>query len=89
MWYFYVLESLKDYSLYKGYTDDLKRRVSSEHNKKRGGAYSSKHAPFKVIYYEAYLEKADATEAERFYKTGYGREILQGKLKNYLEKRDR
>ncbi len=84
MWYFYVLESLKDGALYKGYTDDLKRRFLSEHNRKRGGSYTKKHAPFKLIYYEAYLEKADAMKSERFFKTGYGREVLNDKLENYI-----
>jgi len=87
MWYFYVLESLKDQTLYKGHTDDLKRRLLDEHNKKRGGAYSKKHAPFKVIYYEAYIEKTDEVKAELFFKTGYGREVLKGKLENYFKNR--
>lgn len=87
MWYFYVLESLKDFTLYKGHSDDLKRRVFEEHNQKRGGSYTKKHAPFKLIYYEAYIEKTDAIRAERFFKTGYGREILKGKLESYLKNR--
>ncbi len=89
MWYFYVLESVKDGSLYKGHTNDLKRRVSEEHNKKRGGVYSKKHAPYKVIYYEAYLEKTDAVKSELFFKTGYGREVLKDKLASYLKQKKR
>ncbi len=89
MRYFYVLESIKDRSLYKGSTNDLRRRLADEHNKKRGGSYTKKHAPFRLIYYEAYLEKADALKAENFYKTGYGREILKGKLEIYLRNKMR
>lgn len=88
MWYFYVLESLNDKTFYKGYTENLKRRLIEEHNKHRGGVFSKKHAPFKLIYYEAYLNKADAIKAESFFKTGYGREILNGKLENYLINRE-
>jgi putative endonuclease len=84
MWYCYILESLKNKILYKGHTDNLKRRFK-EHNEKRGGKYTKKFAPFKLIYYETYIEKADAEQTERFYKTGYGREILKGKIKNYLK----
>ena len=51
-----------------------------EHNKKRGGEYSKKNAPFILIFYEAYLSKKDAENAERFYKSGYGREVLKGKF---------
>ncbi len=86
MWYFYTLESLKNGSLYKGLTDNLKRRIEDEHNKKRGGVYTGKHGPYKLIYYEAYLEKPDAVKAEKFFKTGYGREILKNKLENYFKK---
>ena len=87
MWYFYVIESLKSHILYKGHTSDLKRRLLLEHNQKRGGVYSKKHAPFKLIYYEAYLEKEDAVRSELFFKTGYGREVLKGKLEKYLQKK--
>jgi predicted GIY-YIG superfamily endonuclease len=76
-----VLESLKDGSLYKGYTDNLKRRFL-EHNQKRGGSCTSKHAPFKINYYESFLEKADAAKSERFFKIGYGREVLRDRLGN-------
>lgn len=86
MWYCYVLESVKDGSLYTGYTDNLQRRVNEEHNKKRGGNYSGKHAPYKLIFYEAFLEKADAAKAEKFFKSGYGREVLKDKIGTYLNK---
>ena len=89
MWYFYLLESLKDQSFYKGHTNDLKRRLLLEHNHKRGGRYTKKHAPYKLVYYEAYTEKVDATNSEKFFKTGYGREVLRGKLENYLKSRNR
>lgn len=84
MWYFYTLESLKNGIWYKGYTDDLRRRMD-EHNRKSGGKTTRSNGPFKLIYYEAYLNKSDAAKAEKFYKTGYGREIFKGKLENYLK----
>ncbi len=85
MWYVYVLTSLKNKRLYTGMTDDLRRRVA-EHNGKRGGVYTSKNGPFKLIFYEAYLDKSDAVKAEKFFKSGYGREVLKEKLKGYLGK---
>ena len=75
--YTYVLQSEKDGDHYIGYTNDLRRRVE-EHNKGKNFSTTFRR-PFKLIYYEAYLEKRDAQEAERFYKTGYGREVLNGK----------
>jgi putative endonuclease len=85
LWYIYVLESENNGRKYVGYTNDLKRRFE-EHNRKSGGSYSKKQGKFKLVYYEAYLEKQDATKAERFYKSGCGREVLNGKLENYYKK---
>jgi putative endonuclease len=83
MWYVYILESLKNRRLYIGYTNDLKRRFE-EHNQGRGGVYTKKNGGWRLIFYEAYLEKKDATKAEKFFKTGYGRDVLKGKLENYF-----
>ncbi len=83
MFYVYILKSRKNERLYTGSTNILRRRFD-EHNNKKGGYYTSKNAPFDLIYYEAYSHKKDAIEQELFYKTGYGREILHGKLKNYF-----
>jgi len=86
MWYAYILKSQKNGRLYIGSTDNLKRRVL-EHNSGIGGRYSSHNRPYKVIFYEAYIEKSDAMRAEKFFKSGYGREVLKNdKLKSYFEK---
>lgn len=85
MWYVYVLQSLKNNTLYTGITSDLKRRFQ-EHNKKHGGSYTSKNSPFILIFYEAYLNKKDATKAETYFKSGHGREVLKDKLSNYLQR---
>jgi putative endonuclease len=79
MYYTYVLKSEKNGRHYIGSTDDLKRRIK-EHNSGIGGAYTSKSRPFKLVYYEAYISYDLARKAERFYKTGNGREVLKGKL---------
>jgi len=84
MWYVYVLENISNKRLYIGYTNDLKRRFA-EHNQGRGGAYTKKMGEFKLIFYETYMEKSDAAKGEVFYKSGYGREVLKGKLSNYLK----
>jgi len=79
MYYVYVLMSRKNKSLYIGYTGNLKQRVQ-EHNAKQGGTYTKKNAPFDLVFYEAFLEKKDATKQELFYKSGYGRKILHDKI---------
>ena len=42
--------------------------------------------PWKLIYYEAYLNQADAMGRERYLKSGAGRGFLKAQLRNYLAK---
>ncbi|TSC53296.1 MAG: putative endonuclease [Parcubacteria group bacterium LiPW_39] len=63
MYYFYVLQSLKDKNLYFGYSDDLRIRFK-EH--KGGRVPSTKNRrPLELVYYEAYGSEKDARERER------------------------
>ena len=84
MWYVHVIKSLKNERLYVGSTNDIKRRLK-EHNDGVGGKYTKDNRPFKLVFYEAFLNKKDAMKDELFFKTGYGREVLKTKLKNYLQ----
>lgn len=54
-----------------------------EHKSKKSN-FTSRNGKFDLVFYEAYLNKVDALEAERYFKTGHGREVLKKKLKNYL-----
>ena len=42
--------------------------------------------PWKLIYYEAYLEQSDALGRERYLKSGAGRRFFKAQLKYYLRK---
>ena len=79
----YILKSLKNNKLYTGYTSDLKHRFE-EHNSLVGGSYTSKNAPFKIMYYECFLNKKDALMEEKFLKSGKGRDSLKLRLKYTL-----
>jgi len=81
MFYVYILESLKDKKLYVGYTNNLRRRFE-EHNSGKIDVTKYRR-PFKIIYYEAYLNQQDATSREKYFKTGWGRTYLKRILKNY------
>jgi putative endonuclease len=85
MFYVYLLESEKDNTWYVGYTTDLKDRLAN-HN--YGGNTSTKtRRPFKLIYFEGYLNKKDALGREDFLKSGAGHRFIKKQLKHYLEAR--
>jgi putative endonuclease len=84
MFYVYVLRSKKDSGLYTGYSADLRRRVALH---KQGDARATaSRGPWELIYYEAYVEQADALGRERFLKSGSGRRFLGKQLVHYLVK---
>lgn len=85
MYYVYVLESLKDGSLYIGSTGDLKRRFQ-EHN---GGysRYTNQHRPYKLIFYLGLLVRSDAERFEEYLKSGYGRRVLKNIIRDYLNRK--
>ena len=84
MYYVYVLQSLKKSSwLYKGSTSDLKRRIA-EHNAGKNFS-TAPYAPFKLIYYEAYMLKSDAEAREKYLKTSMGMRVIKKQLANYLK----
>lgn len=79
-YYVYILKSFTSGKLYKGSTTDLRRRLQ-EHN--IGKVRSTKHdKPWRLIYYEAFLNKTAARREELFLKTGKGRERIKYLLGN-------
>ncbi len=80
MHYVYILKSKITGELYKGSSDDLKERIK-DHNK--GKVRSTKYGkPWRLIYYEAFINKTDALREENFLKTGKGRERIKYLLEN-------
>ena len=83
MYYVYFL-FLKDETIYKGSTDNLKRRVG-EH--KRGKVRSTRNKrPFVVLGYEAYQCQSDAERRERFLKTTEGRRLFRQQYRDILSR---
>ncbi len=77
-YYTYVLESLKDGKLYIGFTADIEGRLKA-HN--HGEVESTKYRrPFKLVYFEGCLNKKMAEKRERYFKTGFGRKFLKGRV---------
>ena len=84
MYYVYLLESIKYKSWYIGYSTDLRKRFES-HNTGRSKATKTKR-PWKLIYYEAYIERLDAKKRELYLKSGAGRIFLKKQLSKYFSK---
>ena len=83
MYYVYILQSEKDKSLYIGYTADLKKRFS-EHN--NGLSLATKYKrPYKLIFYEAFIDRIDAKHRETYLKSGWGFRSIKKLLKRSLE----
>ena len=81
-YYVYILQSSQNDSFYIGYTTDLKKRLKS-HN---GGenAATKPFVPYKLIFYEAFLNRVDAKSREEYLKSGYGRRSINTLLKKHL-----
>ncbi|MEA1926246.1 MAG: GIY-YIG nuclease family protein [Patescibacteria group bacterium] len=82
MYYVYLLKLNND-TIYTGRSDNLKRRII-EHQ--QGKVRSTKNKlPVLLIYYEAYLNKKDATARELYLKTGDGRQEARKQLRNVFK----
>ena len=81
--YVYILQSQKNNSLYIGYTSDLKKRFK-EHNLGESKA-TKPFIPYKLIFYEAFLNKTDAKNREIYLKGGYGRRTIETMLNRYFK----
>ncbi|KKP67026.1 MAG: Excinuclease ABC subunit C [Candidatus Roizmanbacteria bacterium GW2011_GWA2_35_19] len=82
-YYVYILQSQKNNSLYIGYTSDLKKRFR-EHNLGESKA-TKPFIPYKLIFYEAFLNKVDAKNREIYFKSGYGRKTIKTMLNRYFK----
>jgi putative endonuclease len=82
MFYFYILQSLKNKKLYLGYTPNLKERLKS-HNKGENAA-TKPNVPYELIYYSAFKSKKDALDCERYFKTTSGWRRIKQMLQNTL-----
>jgi len=84
MFYVYLLQSVVRNEFYVGFTGNLKNRLI-EHNQKLNFS-TKRYAPWKLIYYEACLEKADAERREKYLKTTQGGRLIKRRIKDYLYK---
>jgi len=81
-YYVYILRSLKHHSFCIGYTKNLEKRFK-EHNDGKDLATKT-FRPYKLIFYEAFLDSKDAKKREEYLKSGWGWRSIIKMLKNYL-----
>ena len=60
--YTYILKC-KDDSLYTGWTNDLKKRITS-HNAGTGAKYTKARRPVELVYYEEFQTREEAMKRE-------------------------
>ncbi len=82
MYYTYVLLSQKNGNFYTGFTQNLKLRFEQHNNGKVEPTKDRR--PLKLLYYEACLDRDDATQREKYLKTYHGKMFLRKRLKSYL-----
>jgi len=86
MFFAYIIQSKIDGSFYKGYCEDLQKRLQ-QHNS--GQTHSIKNKiPFELIYSEEFKTRAEAIKREKYFKTAAGCRFLKSKLAvNTVDKR--
>lgn len=62
MWFTYIIKC-KDGSFYTGITTDLDRRFK-EHREGHGGKYTVSHPPLKIIFFERFETRSEASKRE-------------------------
>ena len=84
MFYVNVIHSLEDHGFYIGFSTNLRKRIAGHGH---GASFATKYrGPWKLIYYEAYIDRQDAEGRERYLKSGSGRRFLRQQLRHYFEK---
>jgi putative endonuclease len=82
MFYVYVPRSETDLGFYIGYSNNLRVRLKQHVDRE---SFSTAHrGPWKLVYYEAYLNQSDALGREGYLKSGAGRRFLKAQLRHYL-----
>jgi putative endonuclease len=79
MWYVYIIRSVKfPEQEYTGASEDLKQRIA-DHNAGKSN-YTSKYAPWELLWYSAFSDKLTALEFEKYLKSHSGRAFAKKRL---------
>jgi len=75
MYFVYIIKSRKTNFIYKGITQDIEKRIA-EHESGQNMSIKGR-APFDLIHVEVCNNREEARKYEKFFKTGWGREIIK------------
>ncbi len=78
-YFVYILKNIKNDSLYKGYTSDLKRRISSH---RQNSARTTANGDWVLVWYCCFPTKKKAIQFENYLKSGSGRAFINKRLVN-------
>ena len=88
MYAVYFIRSSKNNKIYTGVTSKDPSVRLKEHNN-GSNQFTRQNKPFILVYYENYLCEKDAKIREKYYKTGFGRQIRNLIIKYIEETRSR
>jgi putative endonuclease len=83
MFYVYLLQSDVDSTFYVGYTENLEQRLEQHNNGE--SKYTSRKAPWKLVYFEHFETKSEALKRELFLKKQRNKEFYQ-RLVNTMDR---
>lgn len=75
MFYVYILQSFKTREFYKGLTNNAVRRLKQHFSREVNS--TKKKLPLKLIHVEICKNRKEARRVEKFFKSGYGREVIK------------
>jgi len=75
MWYVYILKSINSGEMYKGLTKDLEDRLKRHFSGRE--STTRKMLPLELKHVEICENRIEARKFEKFFKSGFGREILK------------
>lgn len=82
MFYVYALHCKKADKVYIGYSGNLKQRIRQH---RTGVVHSTRRlGNCDLIFYEAFIEKKDAIQREKYLKTSKGKRTLRLMLEEYF-----
>ena len=80
MFYVYILKSkTQSGAIYKGYTEDLAKRLEQHNNPKNQG-YSKRFAPWEIEMYFAFSDIKKAKDFEKYLKSSSGHAFMHKHL---------